>query len=200
MKVASMWKFIKGCYSVTKETVKLAGRGVDELTIGLEALHNELESFNKETEETMPLRKLKNTFKVWKQVIDLNRPLKSSKHLYEIFKICEVSLLEIEKLIQIALDQPNTRQIIIPLINELEKMMVLASNELINDPEFSIELEEMYQDGLDRNSSIISIFNYYFIHTPPEKLELLAKQEYPRIKENSKNLHAGLAKIQAKLC
>ncbi len=110
-----MWKFIKGCYSVTKEILKLAGQVVEELNMEHDVLNNELESFNKETKDTMPLREIQSTLRIWKKIIELNRPLKSSKYIYDVFCICELSIKEFKKITQIGIDRPNTRSIILPL-------------------------------------------------------------------------------------
>ncbi len=86
--------------------------------MGLDVLNNELEKFNKEIEGTMPLRKTKNKLRLWKKEIDFNRPLKSCKYMHEIFTICELSINEFEKIIQIGIDHPKTRAIILPMIND----------------------------------------------------------------------------------
>jgi hypothetical protein len=193
-----MWKFIKGCYSVTKETAKLVGQGVEELNTGLDILTNKLESFNEELKDTMPFRKAQSNLKAWKKIFELNRPLQSSKYLYEIFCMCELSIKEFEKITQIGIDRPNTRSIVLPLVNEIMEIWREALRKLMQNAEFKKELECMDENGLDKDAEFLTV-HHYLIHTPKVKLEKMAKEEYATTKQINLRLLAIYERINTEL-
>jgi hypothetical protein len=191
-----MWKLIK---SVTKETVKLAGQGVEELNMGLDVLNNKLKSFNEEMEDTMPLREIQSDLKSWGKIVELNRPLKASKYMFELFCMCELSIKELKKITQIGIDRPNTRSMILPLVNETLEIWREASRKLMQDAEFRKEPECVYESGLDEDAKFSLKIHYYLIHTPKEKLENMAKEECATTKQMNLRLLAIYERINTEL-
>lgn len=200
-----MWKIIKGCYSVTRETVKLAGQGVEELAMGLNTLKSELESFNKEANSSRPFKRRKGELRLWKKIIEGPRALITSKHMYEILEMCEFSINEYEKIIQLGLDRPNTRLIILPLIKELEDTIILPLIKELEDTikmtlaEYSEALKNAHGDELGKDLNTHFRFAEYLGYIPEEKLEEMAKEEYSKIKYIYIQLLASFEKIRTAL-